>query len=308
MMGETCYHIPVLLNESVSGLAIRPDGTYVDLTYGGGGHSREILSHLKNGLLIAFDQDPAVREHLIRDKRFRFVEHNYRYLANYLQYMNLVPVDGILADLGISSEHIDNPERGFSFRQEAPLDMRMNPAITETAADLINQYTEPQLITILREYGEVDQPGRVARRITQLREIRPLGTTLELADGLKTLVPANRINKLLAQVFQAFRIAVNREIESLRAMLAQTADLIRPGGRLVIISYHSLEDRLVKNYIRAGNEKGTLIPDVYGQTHPPFRPVIRKAIVPDITETEQNPRARSARLRIGERTDYQVHV
>jgi len=307
-MGETCYHIPVLLNESVSGLAIRPGGTYVDLTYGGGGHSQEILNRLKGGRLIAFDQDPAVKRHLIRDKRFHFVGHNYRYLGNYLQYMNMTPVDGILADLGISSAHIDNPERGFSFRHDAPLDMRMNPAIPQTAAELLDQVAETELITILRDYGEVDQPGRIARKITQEREIRPFGTTRQLADCLRPLAPAGRENKLMAQVFQALRIAVNQEIGSLRSMLFQTAGLIREGGRLVIISYHSLEDRLVKNYIRSGNEDGKLQPDLYGKTSAPFRPVNRKVIVPGVAETESNPRARSARLRIGERTEFRVHV
>lgn len=306
MMGEAAYHIPVLLNESVSGLAIRPDGIYVDLTYGGGGHSREILRHLKTGTLIAFDQDPAVTSHLIQDRKFHFIQHNYRFLENHLNYMNIAQVDGILADLGISSEHIDNPERGFSFRHEAGLDMRMNPDIPGSAADIVNQAPESELTRIFREYGEVSQASRAARIITETRKMRPITTTLELAGCLKPLVPGNRENKLLAQVFQALRIAVNQEIESLRIMLSQTAGLIREGGRLVIISYHSLEDRLVKNYIRAGNEDGTVQTDVYGMTSAPFRAVNRKVIVPDAAEIERNPRARSARLRIAERTEYQA--
>ncbi|MFH0761258.1 MAG: 16S rRNA (cytosine(1402)-N(4))-methyltransferase RsmH [Bacteroidota bacterium] len=306
MMGEAAYHIPVLLNESVSGLAIRPDGIYVDLTYGGGGHSREIIRHLKTGKLIAFDQDPAVISHLIQDRKFHFVQHNYRFLANHLQYMNIAQVDGILADLGISSEHIDNPERGFSFRYDAELDMRMSPDIPGSASVIVNQAPESELIRIFREYGEVSQASRAARIIIETRKNQPITTTFGLATCLRPLVPGNKENKLLAQVFQALRIAVNQEIESLRIMLLQTAGLIREGGRLVVISYHSLEDRLVKNYIRAGNEEGTAQTDLYGRTSAPFRAVNRKVIVPDADEIGKNPRARSARLRIAERTEYQA--
>ena len=196
MMGEAAYHIPVLLNESVSGLAIRPDGVYVDLTYGGGGHSREIIRHLKTGKLIAFDQDPAVISHLIQDKKFHFVQHNYRFLANHLHYMNIAQVDGILADLGISSEHIDNPERGFSFRYEAKLDMRMNPDIPGSAADIVNHAPESELTRIFREYGEVSQASRVARIISETRKTQPITTTVGLADCLRPLVPGNKENKL----------------------------------------------------------------------------------------------------------------
>jgi 16S rRNA (cytosine1402-N4)-methyltransferase len=302
MMGEASYHIPVLLNESVSGLAIRPDGIYVDLTFGGGGHSREIIKHLSTGKLIAFDQDPAVISHLIEDQKFHFIQHNYRFLANHLHYMNIAQVDGILADLGISSEHIDNPERGFSFRFEAELDMRMNPDIPRSAADIVNQASESELIRLFREYGEVNQASRVAQLICETRKNQPITTTTGLANCLRPLVPGHKENKLLAQVFQALRIAVNQEIESLRIMLSQTAGLLREGGRLVVISYHSLEDRLVKNYIRAGNEEGTVETDVYGITSAPFRAINRKVIVPDAAEVEKNPRARSARLRIAERT------
>ncbi len=306
MMGEASYHIPVLLNESVSGLAIRPDGIYVDLTYGGGGHSREIIKHLTTGKLIAFDQDPAVINHLIEDQKFHFIQHNYRFLANHLHYMNIAQVDGILADLGISSEHIDNPQRGFSFRFEAELDMRMNPDIPRSAADIVNQASESELIRLFREYGEVNQASRVAQLICQTRKNRPITTTTGLANCLRPLVPANKENKLLAQVFQALRIAVNQEIESLRIMLSQTAGLLREGGRLVVISYHSLEDRLVKNYIRAGNEEGAVETDLYGITSAPLRAINRKVIVPDAAEVEKNPRARSARLRIAERTQDKV--
>ncbi|MFO7615716.1 MAG: 16S rRNA (cytosine(1402)-N(4))-methyltransferase RsmH [Bacteroidales bacterium] len=295
------YHTPVLLEESVRGLAVRPGGTYVDLTYGGGGHSREILNQLKTGRLIAFDQDPAVKAHLIRDKRFVFVQHNFRYLKNFLEYMGIAAVDGILADLGVSSGHLDTPGRGFSFRFDAPLDMRMNPAQTETAADLANNLDEAGLALIFGNYGELNQPGRLASRLASARRERPVVTTGDLAAIFRPILPRNRENKMLAQIFQAFRIAVNHETESLEEMLAQAAGLIRTGGRLVVISYHSLEDRLVKNHIRAGNAGGKVETDFYGNPVAPFRAVNRKVAVPDEMETESNPRARSAKLRIAER-------
>jgi 16S rRNA (cytosine1402-N4)-methyltransferase len=307
-MVATDYHIPVLLSESVSGLAIKPDGTYVDLTYGGGGHSREILKHLRHGKLIAFDQDPAVTSRLIEDKRFDFVQHNFRWFGNYLNFMGYEKVDGILADLGVSSEHLDNPERGFSFRADAGLDMRMSPGLERTAADILNQSDEQELKRIFREYGEVENAHRVARRIVDERSVAPLKTTHQLADCLRPLFPQNRENKMMAQVFQALRIAVNQEIESLREMLAQTAKHLNAGGRLVIISYHSLEDRLVKNYIRGGNAEGTVDTDLFGHSHIPFKAVNRKVIVPSQEENDRNTRARSARLRIAERTEYQAHV
>lgn len=302
------YHIPVLLPESVSGLAVRPDGIYVDLTYGGGGHSREILPQIGNGKLIAFDHDLAVKDHLINDKRFEFVQHNFRYFAHYLKYMGITQVDGILADLGVSSEHLDNPDRGFSFRFDAGLDMRMNSGLNLTAADILNQFDERELTKIFREYGEVENPQRIARRITDTREINPVLTTFNLAECLRPLFPQNRENKLLAQVFQALRIAVNHEIESLREMLEQTVGFIKPGGRLVVISYHSLEDRLVKNYMKGGNPEGVVLTDLFGNPMTPFKPVNRKVIVPTPEEIERNNRARSARLRIAERTDYQTNV
>lgn len=302
------YHIPVLLSESVSGLAVRPDGVYVDLTYGGGGHSREILKQLRNGKLIAFDQDPAVKDRLISDKRFDFVLHNFRYFANYLNFIGLDMVDGILADLGVSSEHLDNPERGFSFRSDAGLDMRMSPGVKQTAADILRNSDEQELRQIFREYGELDNPHRIARRIVEARDANPIQTTFSLAECLRPLFPPHKENKMLAQVFQALRIAVNHEIESLQEMLEQTAGHLKPGGRLVIISYHSLEDRLVKNFIRGGNPEGTVQTDLFGNTMTPFKPVNRKVIVPGQEETERNSRARSARLRIAERTEYQANV
>ncbi len=307
-MSETGYHIPVLLNESISGLAIRPDGVYVDLTYGGGGHSREIIKQLTTGKLIGFDQDPAVLGRLIDDDRFYFVQQNYRYLANYLRFLEIDRVDGILADLGISSEHIDNPARGFSFRHDAELDMRMSPGIRESAAGLINRADEKELAGIFREFGEVEQSGRLAWRIAQARQEAPIRTTGELADCIKPLLPRNRENKVLAQIFQALRIAVNHEIESLKIMLSQTAGLLATGGRLAVISYHSLEDRLVKNYIRSGTPEGGVETDLFGVAHVPYRAINRKVIVPDEKELVENPRARSARLRIAERTEYQANV
>jgi len=307
-MVATDYHIPVLLPESVSGLAIRPDGVYVDLTFGGGGHSREILKQIRTGRLIAFDQDPAVKSRLIDDPRFLFVQHNFRYCKNFIKYLGYEQVDGILADLGVSSEHLDNPERGFSFRFDAFLDMRMSPGLKETAADLIRQSDEGELIRMLRDYGEVENPRRIAQRIIESRTVSPVQTTFDLAGCLRPLFPQNRENKMLAQVFQALRIAVNHEMESLQEMLAQTADLLRPGGRLVVISYHSLEDRLVKNYIRSGDAGGTVRTDLYGNALAPFRGVNRKVIVPADEENEINSRARSARLRIAERTDFTENV
>jgi 16S rRNA (cytosine1402-N4)-methyltransferase len=302
------YHIPVLLSESVSGLAIRPDGVYVDLTYGGGGHSREILRQIGNGKLIAFDQDPAVKDHLISDERFEFVQHNFRYFANYLKYMGIEQADGILADLGVSSEHLDNSERGFSFRNNADLDMRMSPGLSQTAADLIQQSDEQELKRIFRDFGEVDNPHRIARRIVEMRDLKAIKSTFSLAECISPLFPANRQNKMMAQVFQALRIAVNHEIESLQEMLEQTAAHLKPGGRLVVLSYHSLEDRLVKNYIKGGNPEGTVKTDLFGNTMTPFKPVNRKVIVPGPEENERNSRARSARLRIAVRTEYQAHV
>jgi 16S rRNA (cytosine1402-N4)-methyltransferase len=302
-MVATEYHIPVLLSESVSGLAVKPGGIYVDLTFGGGGHSREILRHIGDGTLVAFDQDPAVRERLIDDKRFIFVGHNFRYFSQFLKFLGFDRVDGILADLGVSSEHLDNPERGFSFRTDAPLDMRMSPGVSQTAAVMVAESGEQELKRIFREYGDLENAGRFARRIVAERDKAPIATTMALADCLRPLVPANRENKVLAQVFQALRIAVNHEMDSLERMLDQTAGCLKPGGRLVVISYHSLEDRLVKNYIRGGNAEGTLETGPYGQIAGPFRAVNRKVIVPGEEECRQNNRARSARLRIGERLE-----
>jgi 16S rRNA (cytosine1402-N4)-methyltransferase len=302
--GFTGYHTPVLLDESVTGLAIRPGGIYVDLTYGGGSHSRKITEQLGKGMLIAFDQDPAVKDQLIHDRRFRFVQHNFRFFRNYLNYMGISKVDGILADLGVSASHLDNPARGFSFRFDADLDMRMNPHAAQPASDMVNNLSEEEMTGILRKYGEVDQPARIAGAIIGKRKTGRITRTAELADLLRPLFPRNKENKMLAQVFQAFRIAVNHETESLEAMLQETPHALKTGGRLVVISYHSLEDRLVKNYMRAGHFSGKIQTDVFGNPLSPFSPVNRKVIVPQPSEIRENPRSRSARLRIAERTEY----
>jgi len=297
------YHIPVLLGESIAGLAIRPAGIYVDLTFGGGGHAKEILRKLKAGRLVAFDRDPAAAGQTINDNRFQLIPHNYRYFSYYLQYLGIQKVDGILADLGVSSRQFDDPERGFSFRYDADLDMRMNMVGTVRAADLIDQMTAEEMTQILRQYGELNRADRIAGRIIRRHEIHPIKTTGDLADAVRGLFPKNQENKMLAKVFQAFRIAVNDEQDSLREMLMQTSAVLRSGGRLVVISYHSLEDRLVKNFMRAGNFTGSIQTDLRGNRRVPFVPVGRKAIQPDTDETDRNPRARSARLRIAERTD-----
>ena len=296
------YHIPVLLKASVDGLNIQPQGTYVDLTFGGGGHSREILSRLgTNGRLVVFDQDENAYNNRPDDERLIFVRHNFRYLSNFLRYLDIEQVDGILADLGVSSHHFDAPERGFSFRFDAPLDMRMGKGIAITAAQIVNNYSEQELIRIFTHYGEIKKTYRLVREIVAARGASPIQTTGELrAIGERMVIPSEQ-SKFLAQVFQALRIEVNGEMDVLKELLTQTIDVIKPGGRLVVISYHSLEDRMVKNLIRSGNcEQGEAEKDLYGQTHTPFWAVNRKVIVPDDEEIALNSRARSARLRIAE--------
>ncbi len=296
------YHIPVLLKASVDGLNIQPQGTYVDLTFGGGGHSREILSRLgTNGRLVVFDQDENAYNNRPDDERLIFVRHNFRYLSNFLRYLDIEQVDGILGDLGVSSHHFDAPERGFSFRFDAPLDMRMGKGIAITAAQIVNNYSEQELIRIFTHYGEIKKTYRLVREIVAARGASPIQTTGELrAIGERMVIPSEQ-SKFLAQVFQALRIEVNGEMDVLKELLTQTIDVIKPGGRLVVISYHSLEDRMVKNLIRSGNcEQGEAEKDLYGQTHTPFWAVNRKVIVPDDEEIALNSRARSARLRIAE--------
>jgi 16S rRNA (cytosine1402-N4)-methyltransferase len=297
------YHKPVLLYESIDGLNIRQDGTYVDLTFGGGGHSREILSRLENGRLIAFDQDAdAAAEALkITDRRFTFVRSNFRYFRNFLRYFKINMVDGVLADLGLSSHHIDEPGRGFSFRLGGNLDMRMNSDAKLTALEIINKYTEEDLRRLFRLYGEVANAAKISRLIVDSREKQQFSDIPGFLEVIAPSVPARLENKFLAKVFQALRIEVNDELGSLKQMLLQLARILNEEGRLVVISYHSLEDRIVKNFMRTGKPEGELDKDFFGNPLVPFELVTRKVIVPSETEIRLNKRARSARLRIAER-------
>jgi 16S rRNA (cytosine1402-N4)-methyltransferase len=298
---EREYHIPVLLNESVDGLNVDKGGDYVDVTFGGGGHSREILSRLRNGCLYAFDQDEDAAANVIDDPRFVFTRHNFKYLRNFLRYYGVEKVDGILADLGVSSHDFDEADRGFSFRFDADLDMRMNRNSGLSAAEVVNTYPEEQLRMIFQEYGEINNAGRVARQLVSYRQGKSVRTIADFKDALAGCVPKARESKYLAQVFQALRIETNNELEVLREFLEQSAELLKPGGRLVVITYHSLEDRLVKNFMKTGNCEGIQEKDFFGNVVSPFELITRKVIVPDQEEIERNPRARSAKLRIAEK-------
>jgi 16S rRNA (cytosine1402-N4)-methyltransferase len=295
------YHNPVLLKECIEGLKIDPAGIYVDVTFGGGGHSREILKHLTTGKLYAFDQDADAEGNVMDDERFVLVKQNFRYMKNYLRMYGALPVDGILADLGISSHQIDVPERGFSTRFEGPLDMRMNQAQGTTAADVLNNYEEDKLRRILGEYGEVENAGRLSRAIAAARLEKPLETIEELKKLLAGFARRGKENQYYAQVFQALRIEVNNELGVLKEMLMQTPEVLKEGGRLVVISYHSLEDRLVKNFMRSGKFEGEAEKDLYGNLLTPLRPVNRKPVLPSEEEIKSNSRARSAKLRIAEK-------
>jgi 16S rRNA (cytosine1402-N4)-methyltransferase len=295
------YHTPVLLNESINGLNIRPNGVYVDVTFGGGGHSREILTRLSGGKLVAFDQDEEAFFNIPDDKRFIFVKHNFRFLKNFLKYHKVEKVDGILADLGVSSHQFDAGYRGFSFRSDAELDMRMNKNSGLTAKTVVNESDQHKLCCIFRDYGEVSNAMRLAKTIIDARNQRPLETTSDLVNAISDLVPPQVSNKFLAQVFQALRIEVNGEMEALKELLLQTPDVLLPGGRLVVITYHSLEDRLVKNFMKKGKFEGEVEKDIYGNFEVPFKLVNNRVIIPDSTEIEENNRARSAKLRIAER-------
>jgi 16S rRNA (cytosine1402-N4)-methyltransferase len=295
------YHIPVLLNECIEGLNIRPEGTYVDVTYGSGGHSRKILEKLTTGHLISFDHDQDVTRNLIRDERFLFIQQNFRFVKNFLKFNGINKIDGLLADLGISSWQIDQPERGFSTRSEGPLDMRMNQETGITAGHVINTYTAEQLSQIFRQYGEVENAWKLATEILKERAIHQITTTGELKHILLRAAPRGKENQYLAKVYQAIRIEVNEELEALKELLKSAFELINPGGRIVVISYHSLEDRLVKNYFRTGNFEGIPLKDFYGNLVVTLLPVNRKAIVPGIEEQQENPRSRSAKLRIAEK-------
>jgi len=295
------YHEPALLEESIEGLNIRTGGTYVDVTYGGGGHSRRILEKLEGGKLIAFDQDADAGLNLIDDQRLIFVQHNFKYLRNFLKYYQIEKVDGILADLGVSSHDFDVADRGFSFRFEGKLDMRMNQSATLDAAKVINEYDESRLGEIFREYGEILNWHRLASAIVAARLNGPIATISQFLKVIESCVPMKIEKKYLAQVFQALRIEVNNEIGVLTDFLENTLEILNPGGRLVVISYHSLEDRLVKNYMRSGRTDGKQEQDFFGNFGSPFRLVNRKIICPGEDEIKRNPRARSAKLRIAEK-------
>ena len=303
MSEETVYHVPVLLHPAVDGLNIRPGGVYVDVTFGGGGHSREILRRMDGSAhLYGFDQDEDAERNIVDDSRFTFVRSNFRYLRNFLRYYGCERVDGILADLGVSSHHFDDGERGFSFRYEGGrLDMRMNKRSGQTAADVVNTYAEEQLADIFYLYGELKNSRRLASALVKERAKSPIVTIEQFLAVVKPLFGRDREKKELAKVFQALRIEVNQEMEALKEMLAAATEVLKPGGRLVVITYHSLEDRMVKNLMRAGNAEGRMEKDFFGNVQAPFRPVNSKVIVPDEEEQRRNPRSRSAKLRIAER-------
>jgi 16S rRNA (cytosine1402-N4)-methyltransferase len=295
------FHKSVLLKESIDALAIRQAGIYVDATFGGGGHSKEILKYLGEGKLFGFDQDEDAVKNALNDPRFTMINSNFRYIKNFLKLYRSVPVDGILADLGISSHQIDVPERGFSTRYEAELDMRMDQRSKLMAKDVVNNYSEEELVLVFHEYGEIRNAMKVARAIAGKRREKAIVTTKELMDLLMAFAVRGRENKYFAQVFQALRIEVNKEMDALKEFLVQSTEILKPGGRLVVISYHSLEDKLVKNYFRAGKFTGEPEKDFYGNLLTPLRVINRKPIVPGEKEVAENPRGRSARLRIAEK-------
>lgn len=298
------YHVPVLLKESVDGLEIRPGGVYLDLTFGGGGHSREILRRMEGGTLIGFDQDEDARANVLDDERFIFINHNFRYLRNFVRYCGFEQVDGILADLGVSSHEFDEAGRGFSFRYEAELDMRMNRRSSLTASEVLNTYDEETLTGIFRNYGEVENAGRLAAWIVKGRQEKAIVTSEDFYRVIAPGIPKLKEKKYLAKVYQALRIEVNGELDALKEMLEAVRKVLKPGGRLVVITYHSLEDRLVKNFLKAGNTEGKVMKDpVYGRVRRDFEAVNRKVIVPSEEEIAVNPRARSAKLRIAVRTE-----
>jgi len=295
----TEYHNPVMLKECIEGLNIRPDGVYVDVTFGGGGHSREILKHLgPKGRLLAFDQDADAQKNIPKDDRLTFIDQNFRYLKNNCRLQGAISVDGILADLGVSSHQFDQPERGFSIRFDAELDMRMDQAGSLTAKEVVNTYSEEQLHRIFGIYGEIKNAKTLAHILVTQRLNRPVETVSDLKSAISKLIPKGKENKYLAQVFQALRIEVNQELEALKEFLEQAADVIRPEGRLVVMSYHSLEDRLVKNFIVRGKFYGEVEKDFFGNQIKPFENLTRKAIVASEEEVKLNNRARSAKLRI----------
>ncbi len=298
------YHVPVLLEESVGGLDIKHDGTYVDVTFGGGGHSRRILQELDGGgHLYSFDQDADAEKNVSPQDNFTFVRSNFRYLKNWMRYYGVEGLDGLLADLGVSSHHFDDETRGFSFRFDAPLDMRMNKRGGENAADLVNERSEEELADIFYLYGELKNSRRIAKAIAKAREQKPILTTQDLMDATLPLFPKERGKKDMARMFQALRIVVNHEMTALKEMLASATELLKPGGRLSVITYHSLEDRIVKNFMKTGNAEGKTTQDFFGRVETPFRLVNNKVIVPSDEEQQVNPRSRSAKLRIAEKRE-----
>lgn len=294
------YHIPVLLRQSITALDIKGNGAYADLTFGGGGHSREILKHLGNeGRLLAFDQDKDTLANIPSDSRLLFAQSNFRYLKNFSKYYGVLPLDGILADLGVSSHHFDESERGFSFRFDGPLDMRMNQTSDKTAKLVINTCSEAELADIFYYYGELQQAKRIASAVVKSRQQKSIDTIFELVQVVERFCGHDK-KRDLAKIFQAIRIEVNDELEALKEMLLSTSKVLKSGGRLVVITYHSLEDRLVKNFMKSGNFEGRMEQDFYGNISAPLKP-IGKAITPDSDEIEANPRSRSAKLRIAEK-------
>ena len=296
------YHVSVLLKESVDGLNIQPNGCYVDVTFGGGGHSREILRRLgKKGHLYGFDQDADAETNIVDDDRFTFVRSNFRYVRNWMRYYEVDGLDGLLADLGVSSHHFDDASRGFSFRYDAPLDMRMNKRAGMTAADVVNNYTEEQLADVFYLYGELKSARKLAAMLTKARQQKPIDTTARLLEVTEGMFSREREKKDVTKMFQALRIEVNHEMDALREMLLGACELLKPGGRLSVITYHSLEDRIVKNVMRAGNAEGRVEQDFFGRMSSPLHIINNRVIVPSGEELENNPRSRSAKLRIAEK-------
>lgn len=311
------YHVPVLLGQSVDGLNIQPGGIYIDVTFGGGGHSSEILSRLDdNAHLYSFDQDPDAEQNtmhsenakegsepkrFVDDSRFTFVRSNFRYLKNWMRYYGIEHIDGLLADLGVSSHHFDDETRGFSFRYDAPLDMRMNKRAGKTAADIVNNYEESALADIFYLYGELKNSRKIASTLVKARAEKPIATTQDFIKAVEPLFKREREKKDMAQLFQALRIEVNHEMDALKDMLKAATELLKPGGRLSVITYHSLEDRIVKNVMKTGNAEGKMKQDFFGKIETPFKLINNKVIIPDNDEQEKNPRSRSAKLRIAEK-------
>ena len=295
------YHVPVLLNESIEGLNINPKGIYIDATFGGGGHSTAILKKLDGGHLFGFDQDADAKQNALQSEQFTFVYHNFAYVKNFMQFFEVGQVDGILADLGVSSHHFDEAERGFSFRFDGPLDMRMDRSVKKSAANVVNEYDEQQLTDVFKNYGEIANARRLAQEIISRRSIAPIRTTEELKQIGQRFCNPQTESKYLSQIFQALRIEVNNEMQALKDFLQGGLEILKPKGRFVVITYHSLEDRLVKNFFKTGNMEGKVEQDFYGNVRTPFTAISKKVIVPSDEEIKENNRARSAKLRIVEK-------